>query len=885
VSYSRLAFNALLAVVVVGIAGFYRWHKSTLATAIKSDTIKLSVSDMLALMAICGGGLIYWQVMNQRSLNAHALAEKIFQQQGMAHVTPVLPSFLKDRAPDFILKMHERIVAVELNSPDNELLQQVVAEPYLQKLSVTGNNFDAERLTPIATNPRIWSLRISGRQLTTPDELQFVGTMSQLSAINLMRTTITSSALNQWKGLSRIRFMHLVHTDLVLSELSNPPWANQVQTLFLPRPPRGIGDSFEIDGWSNLKDLRLFEFEELVNDNVLVLSLSNLPSLQEVTIENFQKADLYLNNVPLMEAVGSARNMFLSDQWEPRLGNSPYGPGTTWLRKLIVQNAPKLNLAYFFAGELEECSLTGVSSDFTLKAHSSVYSKDNYSRARLNAIPYLKRSQTIKALANCEAIHSLELFEFNGYGIKFDALAKAPNLASISFEKCNIDKSQILQLAGSESLQSLTLDSDQLDGASLNFLLKRLPKLSQLKLRDCDLVNSLRLESHPLARIASESGVFNLSALRLIDLPHFESVIGVKHPIKHLHISNVPKLRGIVVQGPLPSDRVLEITPAIEVLGLGGPSVSDESLLPFSEMKKLRKLSLIDTSLSESRLLEIGEANDLNALVVAGDNLTETVATRIVTLKGLQKLELVTNNNLSNGVFDGIGKLSELRYLILRCKAPEASDYSWLSKLERLEMVRFDGWRCTPELLNSLSGLKNLACVAFENTDLSKSDLETIGNRFGESFIRLGLQRSTVDFDGLRFVMAQRPSVAYELRDAKVDNRLISEAMKSNRLFTSYSDESFLFEANNNLATRNSFSYGQQEKRVDAEWDTLDPELIDSSIFRSISSTQSSRSTKARGTSPLRTPAGEPKSGVDSSSTPPQDKKSDWLDLLDQLGK
>ncbi len=841
VSYSRFAFNAIVAFLAVVIVIWYRWHKSTFAGAIKSDTIKLSVSDMLVLMAICGGTLIYWQMMNQRSQNAHELANKIFQQQGTAHVAPVLPQFLKDRLPEFVLKMHERIIVAELNSPDNELIREVVAQPYLQKLSVTGTTFDAEQLAPIALNPRLWSLRISGRKLAKPDELQFVGSMPQLTALNLMRTSLTSSALNQWKGLSRIRFMHLVHTDLALSELSNPPWANEIQTLFLPRPPQGIGDSFDIDGWANLKELKLFEFEELVNDKIVTVSLSNLPSLEKFETEDCQKLDLIVNNTPRLESVGFGIGVASNRSLVPsRLGRMPYCPSDTWFRKLIVRNAPNVKTVRLFIGDLEECSLEGLHTDFKFIADSEVLQNEKSISSIREGIPFSKRIRAIKTLAGCEAIRHLTVRNLDGQGIEFDAFKQLPNLTTLSFESCSIDRDHLLQLTGCSVLSSLSTDSVQMDGVSLSSLLKGLPKLNQIKLRDSYSVNSLRLESHPLSRIDTEGGVFNLSALRLIDLPNFESVLGLKYPLKHLHISNVPKLRGLVVQGPLPVEAVLEITPAIEVLGLGGATISDEMRLSFSEMKKLRKLSLIDTRLSESKLLEIGEATSLKDLVVASDNFTESTAAQLVNLRELQRLEILTNSRISSDVLNGLGKLIELKYLTLRCSDPNASDFEWLSKLERLEMVRFEGWRCTPELLNGLKGLKNLACVAFENTEVSKEILETIGSSFGDSLIRLGLQKSTVDSEGLRFVMARRRAVSFELRDAKVDNRLITEAMKSNRLFTSYSDENHNFEASDNRGSLNRFLYQQANRRVDAEWDMQDPELINPSIFRLIQSTQKS---------------------------------------------
>ncbi len=326
-SYSRLALNVSLVLVVAGIVGLYRWHKSTLATAVQSNKLKLSVADILVLIAVCWGGLIYWQVLNKRSSNAHELANRIFQQKGSAYVAPVIPDVLANRLPDFALRWFDRVINAELNSPDNDILQEVINQPYLQKLSVTGNSFEIDRLAPIANKPRIWSLRLSGRKLSAPDELQFIGTMSQLSELNVMRTSITSAAVNQWKGLSRIRFMNLIHTDLLLSELSTPPWANQIEKLYLPRPPRGVSDSLEIRGWQKLKTLYLLEFEELLNESVMTVTLDNLPSLEVVQFEPFQKLDLSLSNVPSLHTIHQEIEQIIAQaQWLSRLSETEIGP-------------------------------------------------------------------------------------------------------------------------------------------------------------------------------------------------------------------------------------------------------------------------------------------------------------------------------------------------------------------------------------------------------------------------------------------------------------------------------------------------------------------------------------------------------------------------------
>lgn len=881
-SFSRFALNALSCVLVIAIVILYRWHKSTLGSRVQSDTIKLSVSDMLILTAFCGGGLIYWQVMNQRSLQSHELAGKIYEQQGMAHVAPILPSFLKDRVPDFVLKMHERIVAIELNSPENDLLKQAVTQPYLQKFSATGTSFDAEELLPLATNPRLWHLRISGRQLSKPDELQFIGSMSQLSYLNIMRTSITSEALNQWTGISRIQFMNLVHTDLVLAELSNPPWANQIKTLYLPRPPRGMIDSFEIDGWKKLKTLSINEYEELLNDANFSLKINNLPALEKIRLDRFQLFDLAISNTPNLKSFDIGGDLFTDAKlWLSRLSKSESGPANAWIRRLRIDSAPQLQKIHLYAADLEEFNLKGLNPQLEVSISLDVYSRNQYQYYERNQISLAKRNRLFHTLAGSDELHRLVLDDFDTTGINFERLRDSAKLDVLTLKDCGIEKAQLLQLAGSESLKTLDLGETFIDGPTLNSVLKRLPNLELIKLPTGKSIDALRLEGHSLRGIEAQGGIYDLQALRLIDLPNFDNVLGLKHPVKHLHISNLPRMKGLVVYGLLPQDCLIDLSASTEVLGVGGENVADDRLPSFAKMSSLKKLSLVDTKLSTSRMKEVGDLVQLNQLVLAGDNVTDDVVSQLAKMKELIRLEIATPHQIPGKSLDGLGSLSNLKFLTLRLSDSDVTDYSWIKKLERLEMIRLDGWKCTPDLIQALSELKNLACVGLESTELTKTELESLAANLGESFIRMGLQRSKVEASGLRFMIDRRPSVTLELRDAKVDNAVLAHAMKTNRLYNTYPDESFEFESNSAPRGVNAMSYLRDSRRIDAEWDQLDREILDPTIFRVIQDRSSSLSQRARPTKQSRQPS--PESGTpDSTSSLP--RNSVLVDLLDQIG-
>lgn len=883
ISYSRLAINVALVSFVAGIVALYRWHKSTLATAVQSNKIKLSLSDILVLIAVCWGGLIYWQILNKRSSNAHELANRIFQQQGSAHVAPVVPALLAEKLPDFALRWFDRIVSAELNSPDNDILKEVIAQPYLQKLSVTGNSFEIEHLTPVTKKPRLWSLRLSGRKLTTSDELQFIGTMSQLSELNVMRTSITSAAVNQWKGLSRIRFMNLIHTDLLLSELTAPPWANQIETLYLPRPPRGVSDSLEIRGWEKLRILYFLEFEELLNDSVVTVTLDNLPALEAVQFEQFQKFDISISNAPNLKSIYSGLHLNIDDnQWQARLTDSEVGPLHLWARELKIENTPNLDNIPLFARDLEKCDLRGMSPELTVQLEAKSYCKQLFRVSGRAPMPLSKRNLALQTIAKSEQLGHLVLNDFDTTGVNFEVFRECPSLEKLSLMRCYIDKVQLLQLAGNSSLKTLDLGNTVLDGPTLNFVLKRLPNLESVQLQNGESINSLRLEGHSMSKLMSTEGLFDLDALRLIDLPHFGPILGLKHPVKHLHVTNVPQLKGIIANGPIPSDSLIELGESTEVLGLGGEHVSDERLRSFAQMPKLRKLSLVDTKLSAERMSEIGGLAELTSVVLAGDNVTDAVVSRLSNLKNLTRLEVATSQTISGQSLQGLGSLENLRFLTLRLGDTEITNYEWLAKLERLEMIRIDGWRCDPGLINALAQLENLACLGLEGMVLTKENLGSLTATLGNGLSRLSLQRSQIDGDGLIAFMKQRTSVTLELRDANVEVAALERAMNENRLFTDYLDESPEFNVDAKSASFDRATNGRKARLIAGDWDVFDKQTLDPKIFRLFRQSSPSKDKARR--------EAQSKRKLDSGTNalekqPASSEKSEFLDMIDQIRK
>ncbi len=124
---------------------------------------------------------------------------------------------------------------------------------------------------------------------------------------------------------------------------------------------------------------------------------------------------------------------------------------------------------------------------------------------------------------------------------------------------------------------------------------------------------------------------------------------------------------------------------------------------------------------------------------------------------------------------------------------------------------------------------------------MTKDNLDSLTATLGGGLSRFGLQRSQVDGDGLMAFMDQRTSVMIELRDANIDTSALERAMRENRLFADYLDESPEYNVDARPANFNRSTYGNGARLVSGDWDVHDKQTLDPKIFRLFTNNSSSK--------------------------------------------
>ena len=318
-----------------------------------------------------------WQRLTAVSKSEQEFAKQIQMQGGGVQLQAWAPAFLVSRLPEALISKLQQIRAVRLESATDQLLAQVVQQPGLMTLRIGGADYDLRLLDRLVSNPFIHDLRVAGRVIDTTT-LQAIAAHPRLHTLNLMRTNVSAESLTLLNDLSGLQRLSLIHADIELSELKTPKWSSTIRELRLPHPEPGQSDSLAISGWPKLASLEINELDTQANSTVMKVTLADLPELENLGLDIFQKFDLTLRNLPKLKEITQ-----LNYEWRSRIPREGTAPGRIWFAGLDIEGLPLMGDIELFAVDLEKLRVVGAPQIKTLgiAAFYLTYSQQPYARA------------------------------------------------------------------------------------------------------------------------------------------------------------------------------------------------------------------------------------------------------------------------------------------------------------------------------------------------------------------------------------------------------------------------------------------------------------------------------------------------------------------------
>ncbi len=799
--WQPLVVNLVVWFGLLGLSMIYEWR------IYRSNRDKqkrgLRISDLLVLTIVVAILFSGWQSIELRYNEELAIAEEIASKRGNVVRSTWIP--INGAGPFSFYSKFLRIKSVTVNAPDDDLLRRILTLENLSTLQIGGGNYDLRLLDPVFSNPFLRELRVSGRTLDPPT-IAAIGGAKQLVSLNLMRTNVTSQALLQFGEMPRLKYLNLIHTDVKLSEMSQFPLSMNLRGIALPHPADGETDHLKLEGWPELKYLVCNEYDEGTNNTPITIELSDFPKLEHIIIDGFQIVDLKLKRLPSLTKVDK-----IHAQWQTRLSTDELLPRNLRVRRLGIEQVPKLQAVSVHGPELETIELREPNLATLFIGSDSMLIGSRLGYARLFRSEPLINSSAAKGLgASLGPIRlvlqgDISKTEFT----EFAAMAQNP---SIQFLDIGVDigagerpSSLVEKLGKFQSVKELSLGLTSVSGRDIAELASKLPnlerihflqsQLGRLRIENNDKLISLGSPRNP-ARLQvgnndkwiSPSALHNpvsylqLDAIRLVNATKLADRFELPLSMNLVHIENVPCLKGLFFHDKMPEGAVLKGLRDLDSFAGGGQNLNDDLLTAVLECNKLEKLIIAYAGASPQSLSRIGTLEQLKVLVLTGSKVDDQVVRQWTHLRELRTLHL-DNVAITDLSMEWIGGLANLESLSIEGTRVTDSGCRYLQGLKNLKTLRIGRMEMTADVIQIIASLPSLRMLNLSGTNLNEELIAAFIDAPKGVLERLILNGSEVDGPMLLELAQAKRSIVFELDGVRTTPSALSTLEKQERLY------------------------------------------------------------------------------------------------------
>ncbi|MCH1442106.1 MAG: hypothetical protein L7W43_20745 [Rubripirellula sp.] len=757
----RLACNTLIFVLVIVAVYGYVWYRGNYVARMPNQrrTQLLDIGTALAIIlipALILGGEYYGALK-------HRKIAKELGRSGNCFRSVWIPETLANRVPAGLQQVLQRIRSIDLISADANTTALACRTPGVVAITFMTCEVTADQLSPLADNPHFCGLQIS-RQNLDSSQLDAIADLSNLKRLDLSTTNLDSTQLGKLDHLP-LKHINLTNTELQLSEIGKPGWSKTAETLSLSRPPKGSTDTFEIEGWPCLRNLRVYRPTRISNPDVLKVKLTDLPALSIVSLDRNQQHDLELKNLPLLssfdEGLGYLQTILASDAKIP---------GNMWLARFRASNTPSLKNFGCYARNLDQLSLEAMTKLRSLELGS-------YKVSVLNGIhtddtPLKNADAWIAQLGERVGPSTLNLMGLPLRKTDLSPLRNNPGIRHLNLLETGITFNQVRQLAGMKQLESLIIRDCEVEQESLAWILNEFPNLDELVINGESLA-TVDLSEHEHLRKLRITKLAKPQQVSLVDVPLLKTELHLDQCPKKLEIRNAKSMTGLSVNAPWPKHAKLRGMRDLDWFAVGGRNVTDDLIDEVLVCKKLDQLTLAYTSISKSRLKQIGKLKTLSTLSVPGSKIDPSVIASWTPLKSLWDVNLDDTNiststlvwlgnigslrrlslnrtRLNNQASEKIGGLTQLSELQLAEVKIEKKRIRPLLQANNIESLNLSGWQIDDEMTNWLLDTKSLRLLTLHGCQITPHQLERFMDRTPPISLDLGPQIATLDTETQR---------------------------------------------------------------------------------------------------------------------------------------
>ena len=763
-SVVALVGNCLVAAIGCALVWWltiYRCHR-LLASANPVRTRKwFDVGIALACLLIPAlvAGQLYWVSRQHRELAS------LVDEHGSARLSVQVPAWLGDRVPDAFKPFLARVRVVVLERPDQETLERVFACRTLQHLSIRNSDLTTVDLQEMRQSYELSGVALERCQIER-DDVAAVASLTSLTRLSFRSSVLPDGDLRPLAKLPWLNVLDLRNTEISLSKLGRPRWADSIRRLYLSVPDKSSGDaSLTLKGWESLKQLVIVAPRgrpAKSREPTLDINVSDLPSLERLLLTPGPTYRLVGQNLPSLGAIETRRwsEEAQFPMWDSALRLCQF-------EVFDLDSAAQLTELTLSANRLTRFRLRHV--DRLQQVLCCVVDR---SRTE-TTIPYLpQRGQVQNIIGELRDQPSIQFLNLSGLPLKdtdLSPLAELPYLKSLNLNFTGVQIDQLSWVPEAPSLQAVTASQCPGERTVVEAWLANLPKLKRLSLDLKDLPK-LTIENNLAIEALTTDEFENLKELSLVNLPRLESAMVISGPLQRVRIEHLLRLTELRFHSPLPADIVLEGLPSLTVFSAGGPECTDEIVDSLKTAPRLRELTLAYPNVSTAQLKKIGMHGELQELRLRGCNINKEILQYWHQLNLLRSVDL-GDNPIDEATLQWMRSLPTLRQLELAHNELSQAVWMELMSMRQLAELTFNDMDIPIEAMQMLASAKSVQRLELVDLRLSEAHWKALEG--ASSLDRLVIRNCGLDESQLVRLLRSNASVAIDtggspnLRSAK----------------------------------------------------------------------------------------------------------------------
>jgi len=784
--FSPLALlaNLGLCAILASAAMVYAWRRQRRVLAGKLASRNVSIADLIVITLVIASPLAWWQYQDRLRSADLALQQQLLATGGAASIEGWVPEIFAKYMPVPLLQKTQRLRMARLDAPTDELVSQLAAHEHLRLLRLGGDDYDLRHLDQLATNPHIFDLRIAGRLLDAR-ALQAIAAHSILDTLNLMRTNVSAEGLSLLDPLGELERLNLQRTDVVLEDLGTPQWSRIVRELWLPHPLPGESDRLVIDGWPNLVKLRLIEIDTTLNPAVLEVQLANLPLLEHLVLDPFQKYDLTLKSLPELPRI-----VVVGGYGESRLPRGGAMPKYIWASRLVASDMPKFAGTELNADDLTEVELKDLLDIKSIKISSARQSGETEVYA--TELQEDKLTSLIQSLGRCQGPSYIKFEHIPLQGMDLSPLAENRQIKKLLLANSGINLSQLKKLESMDWLETLDVRGCDLGTRGLQWILDSFPNLVALgfspggepRNRIITHGTSLHIvDRKHLKTLALGDSPFDFfDSVRIVNSPELSLSLKMQY-VQELELTGSPALTGLAIHVPPPVDAMVADLRDLTFLAVGGPTVTDQWMEAIADCRGLQRLTLAYPAVTAEGLAILANFPELTHLFLPGAPVDDSVVAQWVEMENLHVIDL-SDTKITG---EGLRRLTEspyLKHLAINHTLVQASDLAPLKDHVQLETLLIAGVGIDASTLASILDAGVLRQLDLSDTELTTDVLDAIIDQ-GSQLRYLGLQNCTIEHSKLVELVRRYPQLAFDLNGSDASTEIMSYLISQRRMIES----------------------------------------------------------------------------------------------------